>query len=211
MNLPTPLTSPSHQGKKLSREPSFCSLPEKEGKIIKHVSWLTIWNSVQTDVDGRDKLMKIIQYVIKLSLYHRVSSSKKWAALATQLSITRQFLCLGNALSDISVLQTAVKKRDAFKIALLLIGICNAISDDVYCLYRIGILSKKWGVYSEIISAHCWFISILNQVQIYYYSVCELEAKNAHIQDLRLAKVSLSKAIADLVFCGKCLFSFFFK
>ncbi|KAI7880793.1 uncharacterized protein EV154DRAFT_523749 [Mucor mucedo] len=201
MTLPAPLTSPNQQGKNLPRNPSFCSLPEKKGQVRKNV-WLTLWNSVRKDLDGRDKCMKILQYVIKLLLYHRVASPKKWSALATQLSITRQVLCLGNVLSDISVLNTTVKKRESYKTALLLIDICNAISDDVYCLYRIGILSKKWGLYSEIISAHCWFISILNQVQTYYFNLCLLEGKGAHPQDLLLAKVNVAKAIADLIFCG---------
>lgn len=203
-NLPTPLTSPYPQSTHLSRDPSFCSLPENKSSL-RNVSKFAILNSILKDIDGRDKSMKIIQYVIKLLLYHKVASSKRWTALATQFSITRQVLCLGNALSDIPTLEIAIRKRQILKTGLLLNAICNAISDDVYCLYRIGILPKKWGLYSEIISSHCWFISITINLQIYYLNMCQLEAQGVHGQDLQLAKVNVAKSIADLVFCGKML------
>jgi hypothetical protein len=219
--LPTPIHSPHI----LPKSHSFYNLPEKQQdtpttpkpKILRlHIStyeskFYTL-ERILKSIDGRDKSMKIIQYIIKILLYHNVVSSKRWTCLATQFSITRQILCLGNASSDIHELfsPTTTRKSTAFKKILLINSISNAISDDIYCLYRIGILPKRWGDYSEVISAHCWFLSIMQSLRTNYIKMCQLEAENIlgcgkdidDQENLRLAQVAVYKSMADFAFCG---------
>ncbi|KAF1800925.1 hypothetical protein V8B55DRAFT_1599345 [Mucor lusitanicus] len=174
-------------------------------------STFTVVQRILKDLDGRDKSMKIIQYMIKILLYHHSNTTtttthqsahlKQLTSLATQFSITRQVLCLGNASQDVK--QLFAVKRDLYKQLLLINSIANAVSDDVYCLHRIGVLPQRaWGRYSEVISAHCWFLSIIVGLSKNFESMCRAEVYGTQ-QELRLAQMTVCKSVADLLFCGE--------
>ncbi|KAL9538185.1 hypothetical protein MBANPS3_011129 [Mucor bainieri] len=168
-------------------------------------SAFVVMQRILKDLDGRNTSMKTIQYIIKILLYHRSNThqsahSKQLTSLATQLSVTRQVLCLGNASQDVKQLFTT--KRDLPKQLLIVNSIVNAVSDDVYCLHRIGVLPQKsWGHYSEVISAHCWFLSIIVGLNKNFKSMCRAEVYGTQ-QELRSAQITVCKSVADLLFCG---------
>ncbi|CAO0801461.1 unnamed protein product [Mucor circinelloides] len=217
MSLPTPIHSPHYSSiytMSLPKVPSFGQLEKQQHTpttpLPKRVpftrpSTFMVIQRILKDLDGRDKSMKIIQYIIKILLYHKSNTHqsahlKQLTGLATQFSITRQVLCLGNASEDVKQLFTT--KQSLSKQLLLVNSISNAVSDDIYCLYRIGVLPHKaWGQYSEIISAHCWFVSLVVGLSSNFESMCKAEVYSTQ-QELKLARITLCKSIADLLFCG---------
>ncbi|GAN05088.1 hypothetical protein MAM1_0081d04557 [Mucor ambiguus] len=218
MYLPTPIHSPHHTSIRttsLPKVPSFGPLekqqhppttPLPKGISYTRPSTFVVMQRILKDLDGRDKSMKIIQYIIKILLYHhsnihQSAHLKQLASLATQFSITRQVLCLGNASQDVKQLFST--KRGLSKQLLLTNSIANAVSDDIYCLHRIGVLPQKaWGHYSEIISVHCWFLSIIVGLNRNFKSMCRAEVYGT-LRELRLAQITMCKSVADLLFCGK--------
>ncbi|KAI8635911.1 hypothetical protein BD408DRAFT_426975 [Parasitella parasitica] len=216
MNLPTPVHSP-HQSSDcimslrkvpsfghLEKQPASPSTPLPTRISCKSPSTFLVIQRILKDLDGRDKSMKIIQYVIKILVYHHSSHQsahlKQLTSLATQFSVTRQVLCLGNAGEDIK--QLLATRKDWRKQLLLANSIANALADDIYCLYRIGVLPQKaWGHYSEIIAAHCWFASIILGLCKNFDSMCRTEVCGTQ-EELELAQIALFKSIADLLFCG---------
>lgn len=221
MSLPTPIHSPHHtsihtmslpkvpsfgQLEKQQHTPATTPLPTRRIPYTARPSAFVVIQRILKDLDGRDKSMKIIQYIIKILLHHRSNTHqsahlKQLTSLATQFSITRQVLCLGNASDDVKQLFAA--KRDLSKRLLLVNSIANAVSDDIYCLHRIGVLPQKaWGHYSEIISAHCWFASIVVGLNKNFEAMCRAEAYGTP-QELTLAQITVCKSVADLLFCGK--------
>ncbi|KAK4512260.1 uncharacterized protein ATC70_002956 [Mucor velutinosus] len=218
MSLPTPIHAPHHTSihtMSLPKVPSFGQLEKLQQHtpvtpLPKRLPYTkpSIFEVVQRilkDLDGRDKSMKIIQYIIKILLYHHSNTHqsahlKQLTGLASQFSITSQVLCLGNASGDVR--QLFATKRDLPKQLLIINSIANAVSDDIYCLHRIGVLPHKaWGHYSEIISAHCWFLSITVGLNKNFESMCKAEVYGTQ-QELRLAQITLCKSVADLLFCG---------
>ncbi|GAA5817597.1 hypothetical protein MFLAVUS_011145 [Mucor flavus] len=181
-DIPTPITSPHYKTTNLPKVPELLPLPQARYTSA----------ALLKDLDCRDKSIKIVQYVIKILLYYNVASSKRWSNLTTQLSVTRQILCLGNALPGINSLTRTEKKKQW----LVYIQIMNAVADDVYCLHRLGVVSKRLAFYSQWISSYCWFISLLAGLRTNYTVVYKKG------QDLTLAKVNVAKSIADLLFCG---------
>ncbi|CEP16689.1 hypothetical protein [Parasitella parasitica] len=216
MDLPTPAHSPHHSSDcimslrkvpffgNLEKQLSSPSTPLPKKIPRKRPSTFLVLQRILKDLDGRDKSMKIIQYIIKILLYHNSSHQsahlKQLTSLATQFSITRQVLCLGNAGEDIK--QLLETKTGLLKQFLLVNNIANALADDVYCLYRIGVLPQKaLGHYSEIISAHCWFASIIVALHKNFDSMCRTEVYGTQ-EELKLAQITLFKSIADFLFCG---------
>ncbi|KAG2191370.1 hypothetical protein INT46_005006 [Mucor plumbeus] len=216
MNLPTPINSPHHpsiHAMCLPKIPSFSNLEKQQQSpstpLPKKISYkkppmFLVIQRVLKDLDGRDKSMKIVQYIIKILVYHKYHRSahlNQLTSLATQFSVTRQVLCLGNASEDIK--QLLATKGNLYKQLLLINSISNALADDIYCLHRIGVLPQKaWGYYSEIISAHCWFASIIIGLKKNFENMCRIELYGTQ-QELKLAQITLYKSIADLLFCGK--------
>jgi hypothetical protein len=152
------------------------------------------------EIDGRDKLMKTIQYVIKLLIYYNlITRKKKWIHLAAQLSMTRQINNLGNILHHLG-------RNSKYNLSKLNTMI-NAVSDDVYCLCRLGVLPKSFEYKAERVSAFCWFLGILEDVRSNFVEMCALEAEfklSSRGQDkLRMSQISVLKLIMDGVFCGK--------
>ncbi|KAI9485336.1 MAG: hypothetical protein EXX96DRAFT_5362 [Benjaminiella poitrasii] len=141
------------------------------------------------DLDGREKLMKIAQYFLKVIFLYRPRHSL--ANLVTQLSLTRQVLCLGTVVNDLRILCKHPTN------ILVINCVVNALADDIYCLCRIiQPKNKRWQHYSAQVSTYCWFLSILVNLkkQVKYWK------KNW------IAKLTLLKLFADLIFCGCDIF-----
>ncbi|KAI8881656.1 hypothetical protein K501DRAFT_252810 [Backusella circina FSU 941] len=211
MSLPTPLPSPSRSAVnlKLPLALNFEKLPPQQQQ--KHVKTRKIqaFLGVLKEIDGRDKLMKFTQYMIKLFIYYNIitTTKKKWMQFAAQLSMTRQINNLGNILHHLS-------GKGQYNLSKLNTMI-NAISDDIYCLCRLGLLPKAFEYKAERVSAYCWFIGILEDLASNFEDMCELEAKfklSSRGRDkLYISQISVLKLMMDGLFCGCDIFDFSFS
>ena len=161
--------------------------------------------------DGRDKILKIIQYVSKILLIHRalsVNSAKKANNLASSFSTGRKILRLAHFLDGIEELYT--NKQSLFSFFSVLVGILNDVSDDFVCLAKIGFLDKKWSDKFTPVSDRLWYLSVyldvwdcLDGLQSIRKKAEKDPAQQAAIKEkLRIQRVSLIKLLADYVFCS---------
>lgn len=146
------------------------------------------------NISYREKYLKTIQFFIRVLLYHNITSAKSLSHVATQLAITQQVFNLGNAMSYIQEIQTPQKEKRW----LIFIRMINAFSDDIYCLYQLGILPKKIGIHSKWVSSRCFFIRTMVELQSYYI----FNAEPQKGQQQAFKKVNIAKCIVDLLFCG---------
>ncbi|KAI8378905.1 peroxisomal biogenesis factor 11-domain-containing protein [Blakeslea trispora] len=197
-HLPTPTPSPPPEQNKLFSEKKLKKRPW-------WTRWLQVLQRLLKELDGRDKMMKVIQYFIKILLHYNLVKSKQWSTLASQFSMTRKVLRLGNALPSLremrprhdSVWNTLVLSNEAV----------NAISDDVFCLYKLGFVGSHLGHRSEMVAAYCWFFAILVDLRSAFQSHAKLSHKKAddsleHRQKVFMAEVSLVKLTMDGIFCA---------
>ncbi|RUP45509.1 peroxisomal biogenesis factor 11-domain-containing protein [Jimgerdemannia flammicorona] len=131
--------------------------------------------------DGRDKALKLVQYVVKFLLWSYIDGRKKvhpdlhrhLRALASNFSTTRKIIRLGHVVepygdlidlaSSKSLPSTASHhERLIHALALIYCAIAFAqdISDDVFCLAKIGVLPKHLAKRAEPISIKLWFATI---------------------------------------------------
>lgn len=180
--------------------------------------WLAIIQRFLKELDGRDKLMKIIQYFIKILLHYHLVKAKHWSTITSHFSMTRKLIRLGTALGpmrEISPLKGSIKDT-----IILSNAIVNAISDDVFCLYKLGVFGSYLGNRSEMVSAYCWFAGIFFDIKENVDAMKKLQQikPTEKDDDLKLeqtrhkifmTEVSIIKLLMDGVFCGK-FFSFLF-
>ncbi|KAI9259881.1 hypothetical protein BY458DRAFT_516935 [Sporodiniella umbellata] len=149
------------------------------------------------ELDGRDKAMKLLQYLLKLLMHYRFVQTKDGSTLTSQFSMTRKVLRLGNATGALREL-----KQGAFGFFLLNDAI-NGICDDAFCLYKLGWVSRRWGLRAERIAAYCWFLAILKDLRKQAIVLREERAISIDRQEKRwLTQVSIVKLSMDGVFCA---------
>ncbi|KAI9027882.1 peroxisomal biogenesis factor 11 [Hyaloraphidium curvatum] len=135
--------------------------------------------------DGRDKVLKQIQYAMRVAILEVLGASTaareknaallpRMQALISQFSITRKVLRLGHYVESFEAFWGFVKDpaplmdgegepRTLARLAFLNSVLCifNDISDDFCCLSKIGFLDKWWDRTFSPISARLWFSCIL--------------------------------------------------
>ncbi|CAG8648370.1 7533_t:CDS:2, partial [Ambispora leptoticha] len=202
--------------------------------------------------DGRDKTLKIIQYTAKLYLWaflspssvffkHRISNPTSFlkprlSALASNFSTTRKILRLAHFIEPYNELRdyiTGAYTYPADKIEKLIyyigflnsmIGLLNDFFDDLYCLGKIGVLSKGIEKRAEPIAIRFWFFTILLDVNDCLLKIWLLNTKMRKVKDKcskeewnkleekkYWLKYNLMKFLADLGFCGYDFFGFTFS
>ncbi|KAI8988281.1 peroxisomal biogenesis factor 11-domain-containing protein [Mycotypha africana] len=183
--------------------------------------YITLLQKLLKDLDGRDKLMKIIQYFIKILLHYQLirTGKKEWpSTLASHFSLVRKILRLGTGIGPLKQLLTADitsaminKKTSAVNIAIHINELVNNVSDDIYCLYKMGIVGSYLGAKTEVVSAYCWFMGILIDLRENITNFIQLRQKILVKQDnstendykkLYLLQVSIVKLLMDGIFCG---------
>jgi hypothetical protein len=171
--------------------------------------------------DGRDKVMKVIQYGCKILLW-KVYLSKsveqdRLKAISNHFSLVRKVLRLARCLEGVNEAVQISKdwRFDSVSAKLaplnVALSILNDISDDLICLSKLGVISKEWVDWCDPISARLWFITILIDIHGNFVDTAELikrrneERSNEMRIQLRqkifMSNVSLFKLLADLVFC----------
>ncbi|KAK9768140.1 hypothetical protein K7432_001490 [Basidiobolus ranarum] len=147
----------------------------------KKPSFIDVFRKILNITDGRDKLMKLIQYVLKIVMitYFRQPGRhpalrKRLSALSSSFSNTRKILRLGNCVEPYNKLNTEYGKlnqlkgyssvqlylyiRVVFKTAVSLV---NTLSDDLFCLSKLGVLSPEVGRRTGRLSLRLWMINIV--------------------------------------------------
>ncbi|CAO3684190.1 unnamed protein product [Rhizopus microsporus] len=171
----------------------------KNEKItLKRKSWIKIVQRLLKELDGRDKMMKTIQYFIKILLHYKLIRAKHWSTMASQFSMTRKILRLGTAVGPFQEIEPKLNYRTA----ILLNEIINGVSDDIFCFHKLGFVSTSIGTRAEIISAYCWFIGILNDIKDQVQSLKKLQRNNGDKDKIFLAEISIIKLLMDAVFCA---------
>ncbi|CEP13123.1 hypothetical protein [Parasitella parasitica] len=170
--------------------------------------WTLILQKLLKELDGRDKLMKIIQYFIKILLHYKLAKAKHWSAITSHFSMTRKLLRFGTAIGPIKEL--SLLKNTIPSTLITLNAIVNSISDDVFCLHKLGLFGSYVGATSEKISAYCWFAGILVDLREGALNMSALKAKSSEAekpdtqlaQKIHIAEISIIKLLMDAVFCA---------
>lgn len=218
--LPTP-PSPPPEPETFNEKPPVVT-QKQTSQIAKRLlatrplitKWASVVQRLLKELDGRDKIMKIIQYFIKILLHYKLVNAKHFSTITSHFSMTRKLLRLGTAIGPIREL--APLKNSIPSTLITLNALVNNVSDDVFCLYKLGVFGSKLGAISERISAYCWFAGILidlregaeNMSKLQAKAAIDRDEKNAELkQKIYVAEISIIKLLMDAVFCGKFLFS----
>jgi hypothetical protein len=220
----SPLVSSSKAPAASSRALAFATPAPAETKTAKGIALLVIHAALVkmlAEADGRDKVMKIIQYAAKIVLYHQLvaassPSSKRLSALASHFSITRKILRLGHWVEELPNAVAVVKGEKALYNAekggiqwsnvSSVLGVVNDLVDDSLCLRSMGILapSPVAARFLEKLSASLWMSGIFIDLAAAVRSLA-----NAQSPRQRTAQgIVTAKLIADLAFCSYDLCEF---
>ncbi|KAL0075159.1 peroxisomal biogenesis factor 11-domain-containing protein [Phycomyces blakesleeanus] len=207
--LPTPTSSPPPQPLLSLRSPSFMALSAPENKPTKEKPLGAVVQTILQDLDGRDKTIKIIQYFLKMLVHYHFLQSKRWSPLTSQFSTTRKILRLGHVIGPIREFLATNAKKNPLKTIELVNGIVQELADDLYCLFKLGIVPSKIGKRAEIIAYYCWFAAILSDTRSGLKSLAKMQSKQVsqdelaqHNQKIHMAKISFAKLMLDGVFCA---------
>src|SRR5271169_6857633 len=141
-----------------SPAPPTVSYPVRRGK---DPETLKILSNALLLTEGRDKVVKLLQYTSRLILLLASRPSKRLKPFISQMSMTRKVLKLGHGIFPYNelIFNGCATKHDLFRV---IVEFMNDFWDDVYCLSRIGLLrSARLQNWSEIWANRAWMMSIL--------------------------------------------------
>lgn len=187
--LPTPTASPPP----LDMSPCYEEKPQQQ-RPPRRPNYISLFYKLIKTYDGRDKSIKIIQYLFKILLHHKLADAKRWSAMVSQFSMTRKILRLGVFLGPAQQLQSA---SSVWETIVLLNECSNNVADDIYCLYKMGLVGPRLGKRAEEIAYYCWFAAICVDLE----AAWKKYQKSKSPVDL----ASVGKLSMDGMFCGKVL------
>ncbi|KAI8340345.1 peroxisomal biogenesis factor 11-domain-containing protein [Chlamydoabsidia padenii] len=174
-----------------------------------------------SDLEGRDKSIKIIQYAFKILLHYRWVNAKRWSTMVSHFSQTRKILRVGHGLGTFremialySTQQQQHPLRMLAKWCALFITFGNELADDLFCFYKMGVFGPSIGKKAEKVSIYCWFLGIFIDLKsniMSLHSLLQQQRKNKDIsmeeqqlnqQKIFLAQVSCTKLMMDGIFCA---------
>ncbi|KAI8890440.1 hypothetical protein K501DRAFT_168616 [Backusella circina FSU 941] len=170
---------------------------------------LTI-SRILVELDGRDKMMKMTQYFIKILLHYNIVFTKHWSLVTNQLSMTRKLLRIGNVFHSYYRItdETPLSIYDTF---ILCNTIINQISDDIFCFYKLDLVNSYWGLRAELLASYCWLTnSVLDiwknkNTSKSYRAELTREHSDDEInrlkEDIFLNNILLVKLFMDAIFC----------
>lgn len=209
---PAPVTVQQQQ----QQQPIKTPQPSRDG--------LAVIQKYISDLEGRDKSIKIIQYAFKLLLHYRWVDSKRWSTMVSHFSQTRKILRVGHCLGtirdmmDLYSSSSTTKNHPLRMLATwcgLLITLGNEVADDLFCFYKMGVFGPTIGKKAEKVSIYCWFLGIFIDLKSNLKSLhtllqqqrkskdLSMEEQQVHQQKIFLARVSCTKLMMDGIFCGK--------
>ncbi|WWD16240.1 hypothetical protein CI109_100666 [Kwoniella shandongensis] len=223
------LTDPSGSGPGEGGEKGKGKEKEKENEKTE-VLGVEVWAKVMDTSRGRDKVLKCAQYSLRTYLYLLTiiarlrplspwfrSNHKRVKLAISGLSLTRKCLLLLNPLHPLTDLLSP-HPMSARTLLSHLIDLISAISDDVYCLSRLGLVGKKTGGIADRWSNRFWFLTtIMGLYKIHFKTIPRLRSSysltTTTSQTLEKRRTELSEAewtnrklLADLLFVSYDVF-----
>lgn len=128
--------------------------------------------------------------------------------------MTRKILRLGHALGPAQELlsqqqqqQQQKKQRSFWETLFLLNELSNDVADDIYCLFKLGLVGPRLGKRAEVVAYYCWFAAILHDLRTQLITLRRISStKNNDPEKRWMTQVTIAKLTMDGIFCGKCLF-----
>ncbi|KAI9319289.1 hypothetical protein BX666DRAFT_1854757 [Dichotomocladium elegans] len=153
------------------------------------------------DLDGRDKSIKIVQYLLKILIHHDRVQKRRWASTVSSCSMTRKILRLGLGLGPARQLLYE-RERLSFRESCLLVNeMGNTIADDLVCLYKLRLVPASVGRQSEIIANYCWLVGIANTLADTFVALQELKTmEKIDHEKIFMTRVSIAKLSMDGIF-----------
>lgn len=173
--LPTPAESP------LPTPPPVDLVKRQSPALSLAFHHLTTLRKFLVVTDGRDKALKLVQYIVKFFLWSYLDARKKHHselhghlhALASHFSTTRKIIRLGHVVepygelvdfASLPSLSTTAPRRERVFRALAAVycalALAQDVSDDVYCLAKIGAIPRHLAKQAESWSIKLWFVAI---------------------------------------------------
>ncbi|WVF71851.1 hypothetical protein IAT40_006661 [Kwoniella sp. CBS 6097] len=180
---------------------------------------------------GRDKILKCLQYSLKTYLYLLTiiagirplspwfrSNAKRIKIAISSLSLTRKCLLLLNPLHPLTDLLSPEPMSPRTLVSHL-IDLFSALSDDIYCLSKLGLVGKRTGVVADRWANRFWLLTtIMGLYKLHLKTIPKIQnspapsstSSIAAMESLR-AKMSEArwtnrKLLADLVFVSYDVF-----
>jgi hypothetical protein len=171
--------------------------------------------------DGRDKSLKVVQYVLKVLLWLRWTRDLQLSkSLVTQLSLSRRLIRLAHVLEPLSDVQGVISSRHLPQTLNVGASLLSDLADDILCFGKLGILGDSWTRRAGLLSDRAWLLTILLDLVAAQDSLSRLSHALSHAspstetldsdlekkreslkQKLFLQRISIAKLYADLVFC----------
>ncbi|KAI7879127.1 hypothetical protein K492DRAFT_196221 [Lichtheimia hyalospora FSU 10163] len=204
-SLPTPSSTPPPELDKYIIDESPCFEKRRQQPIPRLQLYSQFFLLVQKylkELDGRDKSIKIIQYAFKILLHYNLVNRKKWSSMVSSFSMTRKILRLGLAIGPCRKLLLE-PTPSLWNSCVLVNEIGNTVADDIYCLYKLGVVDGKLGKRAEIVSMYCWFLGIMHDLHENFQTLQQLKANKSDQQEkIFMTQISLSKLMMDGIFCA---------
>lgn len=174
--------------------------------------------------EGRDKAMKVAQYILKLLLLKWKPSTRrdKSKNIASQLSLARKLIRLMHWIDPLSLILKPPKHTTRYEYLGNCISLANDFSDDVVCLGTLGLIPQRAISIATFTSDRLWMLSIFMDLHdsITNYSRAirllhgntidckfDVAALPKTSSDLHAAKITIMKLICDLAFCAIDVFT----
>ncbi|WVQ99053.1 hypothetical protein IAU59_006185 [Kwoniella sp. CBS 9459] len=183
---------------------------------------------------GRDKILKCLQYSLKTYLYLLTivagirplspwfrSNAKRVRLAISSLSLTRKCLLLLNPLHPLTDLLSSEPMSPRTLVSHL-IDLFSALSDDIYCLSKLGLVGKRTGVAADRWANRFWLLTtIMGLYKLHIRTIpkirdslvpssmsTSLSISNSDPQRAQLSEARWTnrKLLADLVFVSYDVF-----
>ena len=155
---PSPLPPTTPDSKIQRPVPNYAS-------SLRSIDRVKIFRDMLLVTEGRDKVVKLLQYTSRLILLLSSAPSKRLRPFISQMSMTRKVIKLGHGVFP--YLEFTQGRIPNFALIRAIVEFINDFWDDVYCLSRIGLLrGKKLQEVSEIWANRAWMLGIIMDLQV---------------------------------------------
>lgn len=146
--------------------------------------------------EGRDKVVKLLQYTCRLILLLSSAPSKRLRPFISQMSMTRKVIKLGHGIYPYMVLTKP--NLSTFEVIREIVEFINDFWDDVYCVSRIGTLrSARLERLSEDWANRSWMTGVIMDLYLLFQRRRVITAKLKETEEKKHLKVELTVLGAD--------------
>lgn len=173
-------------------------------------------NALLTTADGKDKLLKLLQYVLRIA--STAAPKPRAAAIASTFSLARRIFRLGRWACAVWCIGQVMRRSSRLppsKIAWDAVSAANDALDDLCCLCRLSIVrNDALAVIAAKYSSILWLASILHDLRVTSKSSPNTPNALSNRDSRRkmlLEILGVVKAYADLLFAAYDVFNMQFS